>query len=667
MRGVMAIVLYKCAFDDSRALKALSGIPLRDYGWQVLVYDNSPSYNAGKALDLNADVTYVAARENGGVGAAYAKALEIADANRLPWLMLLDQDTVIPVCYFERLNDSLAVEVPSRVALVPRVFQGSVQVSPKKGLYLTRNATIEGIYPSKQQASFINSGAVISVDFLRHIGGFHPQLWLDGLDHWLSAQVHKHNCQIEVLQVDIQHDLSVHDPGSVTEFRWRSIYSAERILYSECFDLGQKALYLGKLFYRLGRSVLVRNRGGEAARAFNQLVWAVVWKDERLLSTLLFLLVTVSVLDPSGGLTGPLKYLALFAFMGMALVMTKAKGSVNASGIYSLAGYVWIFSVVISAYGIFVHFARGDYRDGNWMVYVGSNIYLFLAVFVAWRFNYRRFEALIVLALCALAVIIWVLFLAGFFTAPGVLAKFGYVNQLFAYQKRQYGSVSFPYIYYFTSPMLVVACAYYGERLRGGGLVRADFFLFLLCVSALFLSGTRNNIIFALAFGLYYCAALLGFTRLLLFVFIISMPVLYYLRPDFLFAMFSSVDYSNSVKTEYLGEYARMLAKPFDILFGYGLGSCVNSQILNACMPVTELVYVDMFRVYGLFGALAYMAMLAMIVLLAWRRSRYLSIGFGAYLIISALNPYLFSTNGMLLLSLVLVGVYSKAYPRRVM
>jgi hypothetical protein len=113
---------------------------------------------------------------------------------------------------------------------------------------------------------------------------------------------------------------------------------------------------------------------------------------------------------------------------------------------------------------------------------------------------------------------------------------------------------------------------------------------------------------------------------------------------------------SNSRKLDYLHTYADMFSEPFSLVFGYGTGSCVPRTDVDACVPVTELTYLDTIRFFGIIGALIYAALFFYPLWRHLSRSHYLFTGWLAYLVIATVNPYIFSTNGMTILAAVVLG-----------
>jgi hypothetical protein len=393
---------------------------------------------------------------------------------------------------------------------------------------------------------------------------------------------------------------------------------------------------------------------------------------------LLAVAVFAAVFDPTGTVLPYVKYGAVLLFALLSLLAGWRTGFValRQYDARKLALYVAVFAVVLPVYATAVHFVRGDYPEGPWSMYAGTFVFLVLLVGGgAVSGSARRVEMAVVLALTSLAFFIWIMPLLDVFMAREDVNNIGYVLQIWSYQFRQYGSVQMPYLYYYTSPMLVVPVAYWGFRaLRAKKKRSVEFAVACVCLAALFLSGTRANMVVAIALAAY-------------FLWQISRPVFAVVIPLMTFLAFRGrqtlgqmvavepsdgdpgggggggvsdaaalTAQSNARKLEYLHTYADLFSDPVAFVFGYGTGSCMPRADVTGCVPVTELTYLDTIRFFGIIGALVY-AFLFFYPL--WRhmsRSHYLLSGWLAYLVIATVNPYIFSTNGMTVLAAVLLG-----------
>jgi hypothetical protein len=382
---------------------------------------------------------------------------------------------------------------------------------------------------------------------------------------------------------------------------------------------------------------------------------------------LLVVAVVAAVFDPAGVVLPNVKYGAalLFALLSLLAGWRTRFVAMRQYEARKLALYVAVFAVVLPAYATAVHFIRGDYQGGPWSMYAGTFIFLVLLVGgAAVSGSSRRVEMVVVIALTALAIFVWIMPFLDLFMDRDDVNNIGYVHQIWSYQFREYGSIQLPYLYYYTSPMLVVPAAYWGFRALRTKKRSVEFALACVSLAALFFSGTRADMIVAIVLASFF---LWQISRPVFAVVIPALTVLAFMGRQTLSQMVAVKQggggdastftaQSNARKLDYLHTYADMFSEPFSLVFGYGTGSCVPRTDVEACVPVTELTYLDTIRFFGLVGALIY-AVLFFYPL--WRhlsRSHYLFTGWLAYLVIATVNPYIFSTNGMTVLAAVVLG-----------
>lgn len=269
---------------------------------------------------------------------------------------------------------------------------------------------------------------------------------------------------------------------------------------------------------------------------------------------------------------------------------------------------------------------------------------------------------LTVMALAVIGVFIAVLMFPGLDAA---LYFLGHSSGVLYVSRRDYGSgVVLLQIYFATSPMLAISIAHYFKRARSVHDTRRALFYWLLCainVLGMLLAGSRNNILISLllpmllaflfaknkAIGALLCAAI---AALLTAVF-----------ADQLVAFFDPTEVSNSAKLGLLRDYGRILSDPVVLLLGQGLGAYDEWQRGN--LYVTEFTYLELVRNFGLFGAIVMLGLLLFPIAHAFaatrsRGDKAIAIGFALYLLMCASNPNLFSSMGILILSVMIANVF---------
>lgn len=374
------------------------------------------------------------------------------------------------------------------------------------------------------------------------------------------------------------------------------------------------------------------------------------------------------VIDPSAGLFGPLPHYAALGVLTYAAtisgLMSRFKRLTAAFHVRPLLFYVLIFSAVLPLYGLTIHALRAPVISGNAAIFNGAFIHLaVLALCVASGVGLQTMHRTLVLILTGLAGVIWLLLFASHFVPYLTLYAFGSGHHIYAFQYREYLRITVPYIYYFTSPLLVVAATYWMNRIAPNGRwSNRRFALFAFIISAMILSGTRMNILLALVL-----VTILVWRRWPAAGWLLSFAAVIWLARNFdqLATLFHAdgaegVGYSNQVKVGLLDQYMRAWSDKSGLLFGFGLGSCIESMARGECMSTTELTYLDTIRIFGVLGGLAYFALLAAPVFRIRRHFPDIWLAYLLYLVSALFNPYVFSSLGATVIALAVLAMCSE-------
>lgn len=250
---LIVLVLYNELLENSETFKSLLESSTHFNSKKtILVYDNSSSIRVDlsflKKYKTFFEVEYISDYTNPGICSAYNYALSKARNDNYPWLLLLDQDTKLPVNYLQTLMKTTDASNTSIVGYIPRVLQdiNETIISPFKinsyGITKKLSKKVRGRVDYNIIA--INSGALISVDFLSEIGGFSIDYPLDMLDFWLFTTIYEKKKSIFIVDINIKHDLSVANfENNVSLRRYESILSSENQFYSST----KKRKYFHKL------------------------------------------------------------------------------------------------------------------------------------------------------------------------------------------------------------------------------------------------------------------------------------------------------------------------------------------------------------------------------------------------------------------------------------
>lgn len=224
----------------------------------VLIYDNS-SHPCAQPSEHLPGCIYVHNAGNGGTAAAYEHACTIAREIGIDWLLLLDQDTLLPGGFLEAAGVALLASSPRPCALVPWVFHGDSVVSPAR---ITDAGTIvplqyESSPPRVHELTAIASGSIFHVPALTAHMPLPRGLWLDYVDHWIFFQMRTSALPVVVFHSLVQHDLSVRTLESLNLNRLISILNGEAI-FMTLLGGWARFVYPFRLVGRLFHYALIR-------------------------------------------------------------------------------------------------------------------------------------------------------------------------------------------------------------------------------------------------------------------------------------------------------------------------------------------------------------------------------------------------------------------------
>ena len=226
---LLVVVVYQQDPAVARTLTSLQRA-LSDPGlasaFSVFIYDNSPAPQSAPA-GLPVPVEYRHDASNPGLAAAYNAALARATEQGIPWLVLLDDDTVLHATYLSELRS--VAEKDDIDAFVPRVFAGPRLLSPHRVQSARLAPVSESVHGvARFEVNAINSGSAVRVTTLQRLGGFNTDFPLDFLDYWLFHALHRTGAKVWLGKERLEHDLSVLDyEHNVTFARYQSILTSE--------------------------------------------------------------------------------------------------------------------------------------------------------------------------------------------------------------------------------------------------------------------------------------------------------------------------------------------------------------------------------------------------------------------------------------------------------
>jgi GT2 family glycosyltransferase len=265
------LVLYNVTLENSTTFQTF--ITSSHYGeldpTLIAVYDNSPisHVRSGEEAHLFA---YKHDPSNGGIAAAYNWALDIAKSQGHSWLLLLDQDSSLPITFLAFASDAVRLYSTNNsvVAIVPRATDRGGDISPNRVRFGRLTPLPE---PRPQVADYevtaINSGTAVKVSFVASLGGFNPAYRLDCLDHWLFRQIYAQGKKVALSASVLEHDLSVSDyRNHVSLARYESMLSAEALFVTTEKGRVEIPVYVIRLMMRAVKQVVIYRRPKLAAQ-----------------------------------------------------------------------------------------------------------------------------------------------------------------------------------------------------------------------------------------------------------------------------------------------------------------------------------------------------------------------------------------------------------------
>jgi len=240
--SILAIlVLYRREPSESEALSSLIRIieatPQAARSFSFILYDNSPQPHSQELL-LGLPFSYKHDPRNGGLASAYNYALQQAEETGSEWLLLLDQDTVLTLQFFEELvTRAKELRIRHEIgSIVPKLVANGRLASPSSHFLVQMRRQFkrsshaldrQAVGEQHSRLSAYNSGATLRVSALQAIGGFPQQFWLDYLDHAVFHLLETRGYRMYVMSTTLHHDSSQENMNSSPLWRQRNHLAAQ--------------------------------------------------------------------------------------------------------------------------------------------------------------------------------------------------------------------------------------------------------------------------------------------------------------------------------------------------------------------------------------------------------------------------------------------------------
>lgn len=378
-------------------------------------------------------------------------------------------------------------------------------------------------------------------------------------------------------------------------------------------------------------------------------------------SLLLFIIncfVIVLIIDPSG-LMLKLKVpificFILFYLLYEFLIRKPLKGKKIITGLI-----IVLLFLFIPIYGFFVGIIRENTLNYNFVISTVKSFLFIIVLIPILRVDIDLFPILVKWTpIIGIFTILVYLFLGTSFS-HNVYNFFVINTQNAIYSiNRVYLGISFPSLFYKTSPLLIFPLSYYWYKLiNSSGKTSMNFIIMLICFFGLLLTGTRASMLSALIISVIYIFFYI-YKRFKFISLVFVLGGLLIFSIIFLKLMSNKKEASNKVKYENVKSYLEEFSSFKTFVFGDGLGSEFYAKGRKKQVTHTELTYMDIYRTYGFFvgGFLFVLIILPLIIIFLKKKCNNndlpFFIGYLIYLPVAGTNPLLLSSTGFLVISI---------------
>ena len=255
----LCIVLYNSSFSESKAISSLLNVRDEIKNITVDIY-----LNGNCDQDLSEVNELFSVHDNHGANLFlldnYGHCAKQSKDKNIEWIAFFDQDTEITPAYIKVLKMEINAN-KQHFAFFPKLIVNEKPISPMRltfGSSFPLRTMNAGEYKNLDFVG-LNSGSVYKIIFLENLQSIEKDFRLDALDNCLSYKLYKSGLPFKVLDVEIQHNLSVMQGEPLNEVRARSILSAEFHyfkLYRNAFEF---VIYKVRLLFRLLKSFFKKN------------------------------------------------------------------------------------------------------------------------------------------------------------------------------------------------------------------------------------------------------------------------------------------------------------------------------------------------------------------------------------------------------------------------
>lgn len=254
----VCVVLYKCCLSESLTISNLKSIKSELIN-NIYVYCNSDNLVDIDLVDYPKFII-IENENNYFLLENYNKVLECKfnDDNR--YLLTLDQDTDINQEFFNILDVEFNKENKYDV-YYPIIKCNKFQISPLSLSFGFPNNVISAGDNINTRFVGINSGCVIQNNLFKEIlkGKQSSYFKLDYLDYYISNAIYIKKHKVKVINITLNHSLSVSEGKRINSERAMSILNSEKIFFTKVLPKKYVFFYGINYLKRFIMSLFIRN------------------------------------------------------------------------------------------------------------------------------------------------------------------------------------------------------------------------------------------------------------------------------------------------------------------------------------------------------------------------------------------------------------------------
>ena len=326
-----------------------------------------------------------------------------------------------------------------------------------------------------------------------------------------------------------------------------------------------------------------------------------------------------------------------------------------------LINIVFIFISIPFFSILYYHLYNGSLPYAGFQSLKAYLYFTILFIFYTYNYNLLSFTSNVLTLLATIILTTYFIILVN----PSIFNtfyQFGTDYGIFLIGDRKYDeNLSVLNIYFVCSPMIAISISYSTYKFLNKKNIYNTFILFIN-IFGMFTAGTRNNMFVSILLPL---SIFFIYSKNKIWFFLFSLIPLFFLIKIYqneLIALFSINETSNNTKIQMLKDYIQIFKNPLNLFFGQGLGSYYYWSDRQEFYYTTELTFLEIFRNFGLILGIPILIILLIPLQKLFSKNinsiKFLYLGYLFYLIMCFTNPYLFSSLGMLILSIVYFNYY---------